>query len=827
MTTQEIQEIAQQVVSYLKSSGSVSIESLPTEEQASNILAVLGLNTKNEMVKVSSDNLGGSTIKVVWSNDSAPLSNMNDFTTAGVYELSGEHTRNNDNLPIANIGSGHTFNARLTVLDSSIDDTTNSDDKCITQILSMSNRVGGDGKICIRTAHGRTKDELTWDAWAELQTNVNVGQVGSLDTLIDNGIYSGVWTNGSYGSYPLTFVCVVINDYFIGTSPRRVSQFLYGLSKFDGSVLFKTRVGVGDTTIEWSDWKDINEDNIKSIINDEAQRAKKIEERISSSLSIQTVRIGDIISHLNSGLKSDNKGLICKPDISQTTIVRINKLPAQKYTFYTDINNAIDGDIVFKLVKNDNVIVTIGTILGGDISFENVINIEEDYEDVQLHIIAPIVQERTYVDVYYSFIPEKTISKTINEEVNRAINAEEKLQANIDNKDFDILQRTTITLVDNQDTNNRGKTPKVFKTGDVVKFELSFIDSPAVATAWHKTFDIYVRVGNLQKKIGSLSSSSPHFTHIFSEDCYDNSIWCWSTDGEKTDNVLTVVVTQLNSEIQNLINSNDNAVVEYLYQHLIKGKQPLLQTIKKAGTRVRVEWVYSSTNETGTYPIVVRNAKTHTSTQLGTIKLNGSLEFKVDYDFDLIGINGITNENTLRITWLDSPIAKLIEEKAGNTKVVDLGNIGYIEDDGYLDNVTEEGVYSGLGSYTVGSYERITNFKLTVYKQYNVHGYAQICQLLTMFIPFSSVTIIKGRSFLDGEWTEWVYPNSFAWDEIESSLTKYKMETNKRLKAIEDTPFVTTEPTDEAVEDVPEYITRKDLDNAILEAITNTLNTAV
>lgn len=61
MTTQEIQEIAQQVVSYLKSSGSVSIESLPTEEQASNILAVLGLNTKNEMVKVSSDNFGGGS----------------------------------------------------------------------------------------------------------------------------------------------------------------------------------------------------------------------------------------------------------------------------------------------------------------------------------------------------------------------------------------------------------------------------------------------------------------------------------------------------------------------------------------------------------------------------------------------------------------------------------------------------------------------------------------------------------------------------------------------------------------------------------------------
>ena len=39
--------------------------------------------------------------------------------------------------------------------------------------------------------------------------------------------------------------------------------------------------------------------------------------------------------------------------------------------------------------------------------------------------------------------------------------------------------------------------------------------------------------------------------------------------------------------------------------------------------------------------------------------------------------------------------------------------------------------------------------------------------------------------------------------------------------------FVTTEPTDEEVPDIPEYITRTDLDNAIAEAITLTINTPV
>lgn len=44
---------------------------------------------------------------------------------------------------------------------------------------------------------------------------------------------------------------------------------------------------------------------------------------------------------------------------------------------------------------------------------------------------------------------------------------------------------------------------------------------------------------------------------------------------------------------------------------------------------------------------------------------------------------------------------------------------------------------------------------------------------------------------------------------------------------IDDKSFVTTEPTNEEIPDVPEYITRTDLDNAIAEAITNTINTPV
>ena len=271
MTPEEKKSIVQEVIAEIKNTSGNKVQNATVEQRINMLDYILALSSEagSPMRKFPAANIE-TKINVVWDESS----NINTYTTAGVYNIKGQRTMssNEDNLPITNRGGGHTIHARLLVLDSSIESEINSDDKCITQILSMSNRVGGDGNVYIRTGRGYYKNGITWENWAELQTNVNVGQVDSLDTLIDNGIYSGVWTYGSYGSYPLTFVCVVINDYFVGVSPRRVSQFLYGLSKFDGSVLFQTRVGVGDTTIEWGKWKDINEDNTKALINDELSK---------------------------------------------------------------------------------------------------------------------------------------------------------------------------------------------------------------------------------------------------------------------------------------------------------------------------------------------------------------------------------------------------------------------------------------------------------------------------------------------------------------------------------------------------------------------------
>lgn len=206
---------------------------------------------------------------ITWNNDIDP-SNMNDFVVAGVYDIKGERTRGNDNLPILNTGGGHSFNARLTVLDSSISGSGRDDDKCITQILSLSNRLG-QGEIYIRTGKGSSLNNLTWEKWSTLQRNVNVNNVESLDDLKDNGIYSGVWLRGHYNNYPITFVCVVINDYFIGVAPRRISQFVYGLSKFDGSVVYQSRVW-DDSKDKWGDWEILNKKELSSMISSEISK---------------------------------------------------------------------------------------------------------------------------------------------------------------------------------------------------------------------------------------------------------------------------------------------------------------------------------------------------------------------------------------------------------------------------------------------------------------------------------------------------------------------------------------------------------------------------
>lgn len=230
------------------------------------------LNIEDMMVSTTSPgmmsaedkrNLDNFTVKtIIWDN-ATDLSNMNDFVNVGVYDIKGERTRSDDNLPILNTGGGNTFNARLIVLDSSISGTGKDDDKCITQIITFNNRLG-QGEVYIRTGKGKTLDNLTWDNWSTLQRNVNVVQVNSLDGLVDNGIYSGVLTPTGE-----TFVLVVINNYAIAQQfglQKSISQFKYSVDTY-GNVYFGKRVKVGDGSFP-SEWETINIREINKIMDE-------------------------------------------------------------------------------------------------------------------------------------------------------------------------------------------------------------------------------------------------------------------------------------------------------------------------------------------------------------------------------------------------------------------------------------------------------------------------------------------------------------------------------------------------------------------------------
>lgn len=194
---------------------------------------------------------------VEWGVDSC----INTFVEQGTYNITGERLNVADGLPIDNSNPGHTFSARLLVLDSSITGNGDARDKCVTQLLTLSNRTGGDGDVYIRTGSAVSKNALTggtgWEPWGKLQQNIGVGQVTSLDCYIDNGMYSGVYTDGN--TFFETFAMVVINNYAVAGATgrvRSVSQFKYALN-VDGTFSYKTRTGQGNTGIAWGDWRSL------------------------------------------------------------------------------------------------------------------------------------------------------------------------------------------------------------------------------------------------------------------------------------------------------------------------------------------------------------------------------------------------------------------------------------------------------------------------------------------------------------------------------------------------------------------------------------------
>ena len=237
---------------------------------------------------------------VEWGNST----DMNDFKTAGNYEIYGERLKLDDRLPINNSNPGHSIAAKLTVVDSSLRTTDGSPitEKSLTQFLMLSNRKGGDGNLYYRSYNeNNSPNEDGWTDWVKVQgikegyifgetKRINIDGGLQLPTenksyglcgMVDNGMYSGVYINdeaivpgnptyiGTIDSTKVnsieTFVLVVINDYAaagLSGFERQICQLKYSTNSITqkSSVKKRTFIGNNDDYLNpynWGNWEEL------------------------------------------------------------------------------------------------------------------------------------------------------------------------------------------------------------------------------------------------------------------------------------------------------------------------------------------------------------------------------------------------------------------------------------------------------------------------------------------------------------------------------------------------------------------------------------------
>lgn len=236
---------------------------------------------KNAAVQLETD-FAEEIPNLYLGGDPTAWSHMNKFVNAGNYVLQGERTNANDGLPILNANPGHTIFAQLSVLDSSLTNGTGAKtDICVTQVLRLSNRMGGDGHIFMRTGQAATKVELMatnstkWGTWEKLmgvfEKNV-VAEPSYLDTYTTNGMYSGLFMFDAshklhcgfdipFGS---TFLLVTVNGYAASAfnfTPQ-ITQMMYILPTKNMNKLAEIylRTAYWDAAAKawvWGDWDKI------------------------------------------------------------------------------------------------------------------------------------------------------------------------------------------------------------------------------------------------------------------------------------------------------------------------------------------------------------------------------------------------------------------------------------------------------------------------------------------------------------------------------------------------------------------------------------------
>lgn len=299
---------------------------------------------------------------------------IDNYTTTGTYRVYGERLNNADGLPILNAANGHTVEGILKVYNSSIDGTGKNTDKVVTQMLSMSNRTGGDGHIWIRTGQGSSEGNLTWSTWEKLQgifEKNTITDIGELNTFTTNGIYSCMYVGQDIklGFSPIikqgsTLLIIVINGYMasgIGLTPQLTQSIILTQPGNNTNYIFTRHA-----TFTNDSWRFNDSSNIV------------LSSALITDVNIGTANPASSSARINIGIYADSR-------------VNINNAFIGK-------NTSIDQNIPGQVIIEDSVFICKGfTVLPGGI-FYNGINIGNLMDPEQVEGLEVLIGNNTFID---------------------------------------------------------------------------------------------------------------------------------------------------------------------------------------------------------------------------------------------------------------------------------------------------------------------------------------------------------------------------------------------------------------------------------------------
>ena len=351
---------------------------------------------------------------------------LDDMRSTGSFLLQFRHSSTHLGLPSPVCDEDDYIAATLIVTESGSDNKLQKN-RLIGQTLILP--LCNDGRTHIYTrTQTCTTDNNGWQPWVMVQQNVDVGQVSSLDTNVDSGIYSGVYTDGSFYE---TFSMVVIDNKTVARAngcARSVSQFKYSLN-IDGTFSCKTRIGCGNDKITWGNWVDMGAADTTDI-QDNSITAQKLSidlrEKIDKTavVSEQLISVPFTENNKYFSLSSLEVGNVVQESIISAngySYAKIKCKDGEKYYIHT-VGNTTSAKS-FAIIDKNNVVLSVGdkTALtnelidipeGGAILIVNskidggsikknktipVINIEESHIDIEVgNNSASVIPESYY-----------------------------------------------------------------------------------------------------------------------------------------------------------------------------------------------------------------------------------------------------------------------------------------------------------------------------------------------------------------------------------------------------------------------------------------------